>query len=72
MLEVNVKGSWLCAKAAIPPLRGAGGGSIVNMASEVAFSARRASRTPVSRGPAHPNRVMTRHRRQATVVREVS
>ena len=38
VLEVNVKGEWLCAKAAVPLLRDAGGGSIVNMASEVAFS----------------------------------
>jgi NAD(P)-dependent dehydrogenase (short-subunit alcohol dehydrogenase family) len=38
VLEVNVKGTWLCAKAAVPLLREAGGGSIVNMASEVAFS----------------------------------
>ena len=38
MLEVNVKGTWLCAKAAVPLIREAGGGSIVNMASEVAFS----------------------------------
>ena len=38
VLEVNVKGTWLCAKAAVPLLRDAGGGSIVNMASEVAFS----------------------------------
>jgi NAD(P)-dependent dehydrogenase (short-subunit alcohol dehydrogenase family) len=38
VLEVNVKGTWLCTKAAVPLLREAGGGSIVNMASEVAFS----------------------------------
>jgi len=38
VLEVNVKGTWLCAKAAVPLMREAGGGSIVNMASEVAFS----------------------------------
>ena len=38
VLRVNVKGAWLCAKAAVPLLREAGGGSIVNMASEVAFS----------------------------------
>lgn len=38
VLEVNVKGVWLCAKAAVPLLREAGGGSIVNLASEVAFS----------------------------------
>jgi NAD(P)-dependent dehydrogenase (short-subunit alcohol dehydrogenase family) len=38
VLEVNVKGMWLCAKAAVPLIREAGGGSIVNLASEVAFS----------------------------------
>ena len=38
VLQVNVKGAWLCAKAAVPLMREAGGGSIVNMASEVAFS----------------------------------
>ena len=38
VMQVNVKGAWLCAKAAVPLLREAGGGSIVNMASEVAFS----------------------------------
>ena len=38
MLEVNVKGAWLCTKAAAALMRQAGGGSIVNMASEVAFS----------------------------------
>jgi NAD(P)-dependent dehydrogenase (short-subunit alcohol dehydrogenase family) len=38
VLAVNLKGAWLCAKAAVPLLRDAGGGSIVNLASEVAFS----------------------------------
>lgn len=38
VFEVNVKGAWLCARAVAPLLRDAGGGSIVNMASEVAFS----------------------------------
>ncbi len=38
VLTVNVKGAWLCARAAVPVLRQAGGGSIVNLASEVAFS----------------------------------
>ena len=38
MLAVNLKGAWLCAKAVVPLLRHAGRGSIVNMASEVAFS----------------------------------
>ena len=38
VLDVNVKGAWLCAGAVAPLLRDAGGGSIVNLASEVAFS----------------------------------
>jgi NAD(P)-dependent dehydrogenase (short-subunit alcohol dehydrogenase family) len=38
VLTVNLKGAWLCAKAAVPLLRDAGRGSIVNLASEVAFS----------------------------------
>lgn len=38
VLEVNVKGAWLCARAVAPLLRAAGGGAIVNLASEVAFS----------------------------------
>ncbi len=38
VLDVNVKGAWLCSKAAVPLIRDAGGGSIVNLASEVAFS----------------------------------
>jgi NAD(P)-dependent dehydrogenase (short-subunit alcohol dehydrogenase family) len=38
VFEVNVKGAWLCAAAMAPLLRDAGGGSIVNLASEVAFS----------------------------------
>lgn len=38
VFEVNVKGAWLCASAVVPLLRDAGGGSIVNLASEVAFS----------------------------------
>lgn len=38
VLEVNVKGVWLCTKAAAPLLREAGGGSVVNMASETAFT----------------------------------
>ncbi len=38
VLAVNLKGSWLCARALAPLLREAGGGSIVNLASEVAFS----------------------------------
>lgn len=38
VFNVNVKGAWLCAAAVAPLLRDAGGGSIVNLASEVAFS----------------------------------
>lgn len=38
VLTVNAKGPWLCAKAAVPLLREAGGGSIVNLASEVALT----------------------------------
>jgi NAD(P)-dependent dehydrogenase (short-subunit alcohol dehydrogenase family) len=38
VLSVNVKGVWLCCAATVPLLRAAGGGSIVNLASEVAFS----------------------------------
>jgi len=38
VLEVNVKGPWLCARAAVRLMRQAGGGSIVNLASEVALS----------------------------------
>ena len=38
VLAVNLKGTWLCARALVGLMREAGGGSIVNMASEVAFS----------------------------------
>jgi NAD(P)-dependent dehydrogenase (short-subunit alcohol dehydrogenase family) len=38
VLTVNVKGVWLCARALVPLMRESRGGSIVNMASEVAFS----------------------------------
>jgi NAD(P)-dependent dehydrogenase (short-subunit alcohol dehydrogenase family) len=38
VLSVNVVGPWLCAKAALPLLREAGSGAIVNLASEVAFT----------------------------------
>jgi NAD(P)-dependent dehydrogenase (short-subunit alcohol dehydrogenase family) len=38
VLEVNVKGAWLCARAVAPLIGAAGGGSIVNLASEVAYS----------------------------------
>lgn len=38
VLRVNVTGTWMCARAAVPLIRDSGGGSIVNLASEVAFS----------------------------------
>lgn len=38
VMNVNVKGVWLVTRAVVPLLREAGGGSIVNIASEVAFS----------------------------------
>ena len=38
VFEVNVKGVWLCTRAVAPLLREAGGGSVVNMASETAFT----------------------------------
>ncbi len=37
VMDVNLKGVWLGCKAAIPALREAGGGSIVNVASFVAL-----------------------------------
>ncbi len=37
VMDVNLKGVWLGCKAAIPVLRDAGGGSIVNVASFVAL-----------------------------------
>jgi NAD(P)-dependent dehydrogenase (short-subunit alcohol dehydrogenase family) len=38
VLRVNAKGPWLCASAVAPLMRKGGGGSIVNLSSEVAFS----------------------------------
>lgn len=38
VFDVNVRGVWLCAKALLPLLRESGGGAIVNLASETAFS----------------------------------
>jgi NAD(P)-dependent dehydrogenase (short-subunit alcohol dehydrogenase family) len=38
VMSVNVKGVWLTTRAVLPLLREAGGGAIVNVASEVAFS----------------------------------
>ena len=38
VLAVNLRGPWQCSKAVLPLLREAGGGAIVNVASETAFS----------------------------------
>jgi NAD(P)-dependent dehydrogenase (short-subunit alcohol dehydrogenase family) len=38
VMSVNVKGVWLTTRALLPLLREGGGGAIVNVASEVAFS----------------------------------
>ena len=38
VMAVNVKGAWLMTRAAIPALTDSGAASIVNLASEVAFS----------------------------------
>jgi NAD(P)-dependent dehydrogenase (short-subunit alcohol dehydrogenase family) len=37
-LDVNVKGAWHCAKAALPGMIGQGGGVILNIASTHAFT----------------------------------
>ncbi|RII19538.1 2-(R)-hydroxypropyl-CoM dehydrogenase [Streptomyces sp. YIM 130001] len=37
LMDVNLKGVFLCAKHALPVMRGAGGGVIVNIASELAL-----------------------------------
>ena len=37
VMEINLKGVWLGCKAAIPTMIGSGGGSIINVASFVAF-----------------------------------
>lgn len=37
VLRVNVRGPYLCARALYPAMRAAGGGRIVNVASDVAF-----------------------------------
>lgn len=37
VLRVNVRGPYLCARALYPAMRAAGGGRIVNIASDVAF-----------------------------------
>ena len=41
VLAVNAKGTWLMTRAAIPALSAAGGGAIVNLASETAYSGSR-------------------------------
>jgi NAD(P)-dependent dehydrogenase (short-subunit alcohol dehydrogenase family) len=37
-MAVNVRGPWLMYRAALPVLAAGGGGSVVNLASEVAYS----------------------------------
>ncbi|MBI3091977.1 MAG: 3-oxoacyl-ACP reductase FabG [Candidatus Tectomicrobia bacterium] len=37
VMEVNVKGNFLCVKAVLPQMRKQGGGKIINIASGVAF-----------------------------------
>ena len=37
LMSVNLRGAFLCAKAAIPAMERSGGGSIVNMSSELAL-----------------------------------
>ncbi len=41
VMDVNAKGTWLMTRAAVPALTAAGGGSIVNLASETAFTGSR-------------------------------
>jgi 3-oxoacyl-[acyl-carrier protein] reductase len=38
MFAVNVRGVWLCCKAVVPHMRRAGGGKIVNIASDTVLS----------------------------------
>jgi 3-oxoacyl-[acyl-carrier protein] reductase len=38
MMAVNVRGSWLCARAVFPAMRDQGKGKIINLASEVFFT----------------------------------
>ena len=40
IMAVNVRGSWLMMKAAVPAMRVAGGGSIINMSSNTFLSGR--------------------------------
>jgi len=37
LMSVNLRGAFLCAKAAVPSMERSGGGSIVNLSSEVAL-----------------------------------
>lgn len=37
VMTTNVRGTWLCIKACVPLLRAAGGGAIVNLASDTAL-----------------------------------
>jgi NAD(P)-dependent dehydrogenase (short-subunit alcohol dehydrogenase family) len=47
-LAINLKSAFLCAKAAVPPMRAAGGGRIVNFADWLARSGRPAYKGFVS------------------------
>jgi NAD(P)-dependent dehydrogenase (short-subunit alcohol dehydrogenase family) len=38
VMAVNVKGTWLCARACVAAMRSAGGGAIVNLASTTAIN----------------------------------
>jgi NAD(P)-dependent dehydrogenase (short-subunit alcohol dehydrogenase family) len=38
VMQVNLKGPWLCAKACVPAMRDGGGGAIVNVASATVLS----------------------------------
>jgi NAD(P)-dependent dehydrogenase (short-subunit alcohol dehydrogenase family) len=38
VMAVNVRGTWLCARACVAPMRAAGGGAIVNLASTTALN----------------------------------
>lgn len=41
VMEVNVKGPWLCSRAVFPYMKEQGGGSIINLSSEVFFTGSR-------------------------------
>jgi 3-oxoacyl-[acyl-carrier protein] reductase len=40
LMAVNVRGTWLTMKAVVPPMREAGGGSIINISSTVVAGGR--------------------------------